>query len=312
MQEFIERFFKVSHDVSATIIITLCIFILGYLITALGLVINRYFERKANRKLFLENLKNLNKSLEQQQRVFQNAIKKFDIIENSPWGYYKVDFFQLDVLKEMNYKEYFGSFFLGFENQLSLFTNKNLKRRAYNRVWANKNIIQFITDSVFRDHYANLEKFNQYGEKRNNAVGELRRILDHLFRSHKSDSSNFNNEEIGYLRNMDKIMISYYSLPTSQRVMPYKTHRCLILPIRILNKKYKGMPIITDLNELALEASHQYQGMELLLRHMKSQYKEYYHIFRTIQKINLLIIKILNLNIFKKLSQFSSHIVRRK
>src|SRR5690348_10647946 len=113
MQKIVEKFFDISHDASASLIITLGTFILGYLITGLVFLISKYFERKSNRKIFIENLKNLSKSLKRQERAFIDTIKSFDIVKNTPWQYSKVDFFQVSVFKEMSYKENFRSFFLG-------------------------------------------------------------------------------------------------------------------------------------------------------------------------------------------------------
>src|SRR6185437_2931595 len=235
MQKFIEKFFNISHDASASLIITLCTFILGYLITGLVFIINRYFERRSNRKIFLDNLKSLNKSLLRQQRGFSDCIKSFDIIRNSPWIYAKIDFFQIAVFKEMSYKENFKSFFLGFENQLKICSNKDLRRRAYNKTWENFNNIQFWSDKAFNDFYPILEKYNLFGEKRNIALNQLRQMWEHLLHACKMDPTRFIGEPLEFLKSLDELIRIYQKIPTNERVMPYRTQRSLILPLRILN-----------------------------------------------------------------------------
>lgn len=302
MQKIIERFFTISHDASASLIITLSTFILGYLITGLVFIINRYFERKSNRKIFIQNLESLDKSLKRQQRAFIDTIKSFDIVKNSPWEYSKVHFFQVTVFKEMSYKESFKSFFLGFENQLSVCTNKTIKRKAYNKTWENLNNIQFWSEKAFNDFNPLLDKYNQHGDRRNVAINQLRQMWEHLFQDCKVEREKFTDEEYEYLRKLDKIIGVFQNIPTDQRIKPYTTHRYLVLPIRILNKKYQLTPFIRKLNDITLEASKHYREMELLLRQTRIQYQEYFHLFRAIQKINEMTIKILSLKFYTKIS----------
>jgi hypothetical protein len=293
MQKFIEKFFNISHDASASLIIALCTFILGYLITGLVFIISKYFERRSNRKIFWDNLKSLNKSLQRQQRGFFDTIKSLDIVRNSPWIYCKVDFFQIAVFKEMSYKENFKSFFLGFENQLAICSNKVLRRRAYNKTWENLNNIQFWSDRAFNDFYPILERYNHLGDKRNNALNQLRQMWEQLLHACKTEPTRFTAEQLEYFKILDKLIGIYHKTPTNERVMPYKNHRSLILPIRILNKKYQSLPFIREFNDKAMDVSHQYHEMELLIRHTRIQYKEFYYTFRGIQKTNEMIQKIL-------------------
>ena len=294
MQEFIEKLFNISHDASASLIITLSTFILGYLITAVVFVVTRYLERKSNRKIFLDNLKSLNKSSKRQQTAFLDTVKSLDIVTNLLWEYSKVEFFQIPVFREMSYKDSFKSFFFGFENQLTFWRNKKLKRRAYNKTWENLNNIQFWSDRALNEFYPALDKYNQHGERRNMALNQLRQMWEHLFLIAKNEPQRFSQDEFKYLKQLDKIIATYQKVPTNHRVLPFTTQRKLILPIRILNKKYQTLPLVRELNDKAYEVSTYYNEMELLIRHTRIQYKEYYYAFRRIQKTNEIIVKILS------------------
>ena len=290
MQKFIENMFNISNDASATLIITLLTFILGYVITATAFILNKYFERKSNRKIFIEGLKNLCNSLKRQEKALVDTIESLNILANKPWEYSKVDFFQIAVFKEMNYKDNFKSFFLGFENQFTFCTNKHLKRKAYNKTWENLSNIQFWSDRAFNDFNPILEKYNTHGNRRNIAITQLRQMWEKLF---QNGPSKLNSREFEYFTKLDRLIFSYQLIPTNQRIRPYATNRLLILPIRILNRKYPSLPFVREINDKAMEVSHQYHEMELLLRHTRNQYQEYYHAFRKINKVNEMIIKIL-------------------
>jgi hypothetical protein len=291
MQKFIERFFDISHDASASLIITLSTFVLGYIITGLVFLISKYIQRRSNRKIFIENLYSLNKSLKKQESQIIHTLNSFDIVKNTIWQYAKVEFFQIPVFKEMSYKDTFSSFFFGIENQISLCKSKKIRRRAFNKTWENLNYIQFWGEKAFNDFTSILEKYNNFGVQRNKALNELRMMWEQLF---QNVPANINPEEREYLDRLDTLIASFQKINTNERVKPYTTHRLLVLQIRLLNRKYQQIPFVRQFNDKAMEVSHHYLNMELLLRNTKYQYKEYYYVFRRTQKINKKIIEILN------------------
>jgi hypothetical protein len=294
MQRFIEKFFNISHDASATLIITLATFVLGYLITAVVFLISKYFERRSNRKIFINNLRSLNKSIKRQQRAFIETIKTLNMANNAFWQNSKVDFYQISVCEEMSYKENFKSFFLGLENQCSFCISRELKRKAYNKVWENLNNIKFWSNHAFNEFYPMLNKFNQHGNNRNNAINQLRQMWEQLFQSVSTEPSRFTPEQLAYLKKLYLIIAAFQKIKNDKRVMPFTTQRSLILPIRILNRKHSTIPNVRELNDKALEASNHYHEMEVLVRHARFQFREYYRAFRVIQKTNEMIIRILD------------------
>ena len=130
MQEFIEKYFKIGHDASATLIVTLIIFILGYAISAIVYILSRYFNRRSHRKMFINNLLGLNKAIKAQENGFLATLKSMNFEENTFWVYDKVDFFQLSAFREIGYKDSFKSFFYGIENMLPSCTKKKSKTKG--------------------------------------------------------------------------------------------------------------------------------------------------------------------------------------
>ncbi|HPH30724.1 MAG TPA: hypothetical protein PLB49_02690 [Chitinophagaceae bacterium] len=289
MQHLIEHYFGISPDTSASLLITLFTFIIGYVITAIVFIVSRFNKRRSHRKIFIDNLQNLTKSVQKQEKAFLETIKSLDIIANSPWEYTKADFFQISVFREMSYQESFKSFFLGFENQLS-FANKKLKRRAFNRVWENLSNINFWSDQAFNNFYPTLDKFNEHGLKRNYALTELRKMWEQLYSINRA---NLTTEHLSYIKELDLITSSFQKIPTQKRVNPFTVNRKLILPIKILNRKYIHIPGVMQFNDKASEVGTHYHEMEILLRHTRDQYKIFYYSFRNIAAVNRKIISIL-------------------
>jgi hypothetical protein len=291
MQKFIERFFNISHDASASLIIALLTFILGYIITGFVFLISKYLERKSTSKIYIDNLISLDKSLARQVKQISYTLDSFNIVKNTLWVYAKVDFFQIPVFREISYKDSFKSFFLGIENQITLCVSKKLKRRAFNKTWENLNNIQFWSDKAFNDFNPILEKYNGYGEKRNMALNDLRRMWEQFL---QNVPTNIHPEQLEYLKKLDLLIADFQKIHSNERKKPFVTHRKLILKIRILNRKYPNFEFVRVFNDKAMDVSTHYHDMELLLRHTKSQYLEYYHFFRGIKKVNQKIIIILS------------------
>ena len=290
MQKILENYFGIGPDTAVSLLITLFTFILGYLITAVVFTTSRYYKRRSHRKIFIANLQNLNRSVLKQEKAFLQTVKSFDIIENTPWEYTKADFFQIDVFKEMSYHESFRSFFLGFENQISCLKRK-LKRRAFNRVWENLSNIKFWSEHAFNSFYPILEMYNQHGSRRNASLTDLRKMWEQFY---SANPATLTEEQMKYIKELDLITSRFQKIPTNRRVYPYTVNRNLVLPIRILNRKYIHLPRVIEFNDKAGEVGTHYHEMEVLLRNTRNQYKEYYYTFRSIGRVNRKIIKILD------------------
>lgn len=291
MQELIEKYFKISHDASASLIITLLTFTLGYFITAIVYIISQYFKRRIHKKLFINNLYNLSKAAKLQEVSYTNFIQTLNIQENKPWKYNKVDFFHIIHFQELGFKESFIAFFHGFENIFSLHPSKKLKIKAFTKVLSIINSIDYWEKKAMSDFGPILQEYNTIGNARNKAIDELRIIWEALFFDGNIQASQENTE---YLRRLHQIITEYADIPTYIRVNPFFTHRNLVLKIRILNRNYPHLNFTRNLNEKCIEVSNCYFDMENLIRNTKLQYKIYNHTFREFRRILPIIIKILD------------------
>lgn len=290
MQKVIENFFDIGHDASATVIITLLIFILGYLITGVVFVISKFLQRRANRKMFINNLTSLNKTVEFQEKVLTSLLKNIDFVENKLGVYNKVDYFQLMLFHEMSYKDTFKSFFHGFENQISVCIKKPLKRKAFTKVWSILSNIEFWDKKMIDGYYEMFERYNKFGAARNKAINELRQMWEYLL---LVDPNTISQIHKSYLNELALIVKKFSKTPTLKRVGPYFVNRNLVLKIRILNKKYPTLPFVKEFTDKCLEVSSEYIDMELLVRNTKQQYQIYYYTFREWSRSTKKIIKIL-------------------
>ena len=171
-----------------------------------------------------------------------------------------------------------------------LVQKKNLKRKAFNRAWSIFSNSEFWSNKALNDYYQNLEKYNQFGDKRNTAINGLRIFWEGLF---SVDPNVIGEDHRKYLNELSQIIVEYAKIPTKKRVGPYVTNRKLILKIRLLNKKYPTLFFIRQINDKCMEASSAYIDMEYLVRNIKSQCKVYYYSFREFNKTINKVIRIL-------------------
>ncbi|UAY52739.1 hypothetical protein [Ferruginibacter albus] len=303
IQTFIEKYFSVSHDISATLIVTLLTFALGFIITGIVSVISKYLTRRTVRKMFLNALISLNKTVKAQEQSLSNTIRAINFEENSQWLYQKADFYQLRAFKEIGYIQSFNSLFNGFENYLILRSKqkKNLRRHAFNKMWSILNSIEFWSQTAFEDFYKFEERYNEFGDKRNSAIEELRKAWEQIFisatKAQLQQQLPLHPAYENYLNQLNNIIVEYSKIPTIKRVGPYITNRKLILKIRILNKKAAragiALPFLHEFNDKCMVVSSHYIDMEYLARNVKIQYAEYKWSFYTFSRVIKKIAKIL-------------------
>jgi len=316
IQEFIERLFNISHDASATLIITITIFIFGYVFTVVAHLARSFFKRRAIKKVFLDNLNNFNKSIKWQQRNIEKTIESLNIEENTRWEFAGVQFYQISVFKEMTYTESFKAFFLGLENRKGVFVfikrlrylfsrekrllyksstrYMKLKSHAFNKLWENLSRVNRFSERTANEFQKHLATYNEHGENRNVAVDELRKLWEDIFSFTKKNQDHMSSREFEFSRQLDFITSQFQKIPTRKRVEPYTTNRKLILPIRILGKKFQDIQNAQIITNKALEAGHHYHEMEMLIRHFLNQYKIYLLEFNSVRRMNEKILKILS------------------
>src|SRR6185437_13321085 len=109
IQNYIEKLFGINATTSATILISLFVFIMGYLLSALVREANRFIGRKANRKALIVVLDEFIISLKNQIDAIEDQLQSFDLQNSGHWGMWGQKYYQIDVVKQIGYKTCFES-----------------------------------------------------------------------------------------------------------------------------------------------------------------------------------------------------------
>jgi hypothetical protein len=177
LQHYLESSFNLEPGPAATIIISLFVFFIGFLIRGIINWLGRFKERRIVRRLFIDILKGLRDQIKKQRDGFKETSTSLDMKANTPWVINKATFFQIPVFKELKYSDTFKAFFLGLENSFVFLRGKSFilkKRQLFNKVWENNSNLDFWSEKIFTDFNKYLDKYNIYLDRWNNAVTELR------------------------------------------------------------------------------------------------------------------------------------------
>lgn len=180
--KFFKRIFGIDANTSATIIITVLIFFLGYFLNSLAKSYSEYLIRKRVRKVFIVNLTQLEKALKNRQEILIEQVLYLETVPNKVYmgG---VHFYSIEVLREIGFKNSFECFLSGWENLISGRKSSILKQKAFNKVWNIVSIIEYWDKTSKEDVLSFQKAMNEMLEKITPSSNLLRTTIDKFLAS---------------------------------------------------------------------------------------------------------------------------------
>lgn len=274
LQQFLKDNFNLQDAPAATIIISLLVFFLGFLIRGIINWVGEFRERRIIRHLFIDNLKGLSRQVEKQKNGFNETANSLDMKADSGWVFHKATFFQVSVFKEMKYSDTFKAYFLGIENSFTSFFSKTFrlsKYKSFYKVWENNSNLEFWADKIFNDFGKYLDKYNTMLEDWNKAVSELRLTWAEFFR--ERNGKELPAKEIEFANKLQAILLPHYSKTSDENiaVKPYDVHTNLVRPIKELSEQYELNVDTIKLIETSLKSVNAYIELDTFVNNVKSQ-----------------------------------------
>lgn len=173
--DFLKTTFNIDNNTSATLIVTLSVFILGFIITGLSKSLIAYRYRRNYRKLFKEMIKEIADGTKKQSINFKKLIETLSI-END--GYFKLKKQNINLLNNFNqipFDTFYSAYFKGIENIC-----KRKKLIAFNKTFG-------FTDSLSRNESQSITElnnciinFNKYADKWNDSTENVRLSIENI------------------------------------------------------------------------------------------------------------------------------------
>jgi hypothetical protein len=274
IQDTINRLFHIQSQTSSTIIISLSIFILGFISTEFIKGLNRINKRRIIKKIFLQNLNALINQIARQGKSyarFSTAFKSKSAEEGGLYSLQKIELYQIEVIKQIGYNNLFEAFFTGFKN-IFLLGYWNKKRiKAFNKVWEcieNAKAWQQINDS---QNELMMEMVNKANSRREAALHEyFEFIAPKLFSAPRNEE--IKNSILGdYLLKIFEVRHNWTKLANNTN--PTIIHENFVLPIMKLDNEYK-----LELTEVFISSKHLqaaasgYSEMQRIMQSCRIQY----------------------------------------
>ena len=200
--------------------------------------------------------------------------------------------YHLELVNQIGYKDTFDSLFSGFENSFNKCCYTKAKTRAFMKIWETLNNIEFWENKAFHDFDSLLNRYNDYNNRRNNALENYRKMIEPI--AQQVNAGRGVPERIAlYLQALDKINVVWQRC--DKRTTPYVAHKKLVIPMRILNRKFSDLPLANSINDHLLQASFYYDNMYHLLKVYRKQYAIYAASFRYNYRVTERAIRILGL-----------------
>lgn len=278
IQKYLELTFGIDANTSATLIITLFVFIVGLILQQGLRTFTNYLERKRTRKTFFFALEEFWLQVKKQSEEYLKISNGLRFDKENNFEFKKATISTITSLNELGFKNAYEALFHGPENWIKI--NSKVKMKAFNKIWNSIKSVEFWHEKSFQDIDFFITKYNLFNDRRNSALRNYRAFIEPIM--HSFNGKNIPKELAFYLKKVDQIQFEWQKMPDRTRADIVNKH--LIIPLRILNRKNQDKEIAVKMNDNLLESSLEYQNLINLLEVHKKQYKSYYRNFRQYYK----------------------------
>jgi hypothetical protein len=265
MQYFLERYFNISSNTAATIIITLVVFITGQLIVYFSKQVKSIAQRRITRRTLQNIISASIRVARRQEKTNRKIGSQMNFESISSLVQSRSDFFQLRVLEEVGFDLVFRAYYLGIENTLR--RRKKLDRTIY-KCW------EVITSMDFwiREHYKRIdfigEKFNKH---HNEFVMVLKQYRQYVIKVGRT----YNQKNVPEY--FHKSLSEFFDLNKSLSTI--SAQNVQVIKDEFIDPLHNLMKTLPDDNELKFhldefihEFNFHFDGMERVLIKGKQQY----------------------------------------
>ena len=286
--KYLECNWGIQADTTATILLTVSIFLLGLLATEIIKFVSRLQNRITTRQVFSAFINGVVKQIAIQKKAYYKTSLQFTFESERDFVVSRATIAQIDN-RGLDYASIYSAYFKGLENLTIIKKKKLLKVKAFNKLWESLDTIAYWHKRSFDDMDFFRSKYESYNDSRNESLDEHRRLIEKV-------ATTFDGKQVDrpfgeYIQSIDKITVSWQAEP--DRTRPDKVQRKLVVPIRILNRRNGKIALARHSSDILLLTSMHYENMYNLLKLYKFQYFDYGRIFKNSQRLLNKCLKIL-------------------
>lgn len=197
--------FGIDNNTTATILITISVFLIGLIFQALYHIIVNIIKRSRYRSMFIHLLEEISKSSYKQGEFFKDFAKTLDIKYVGHFNLNTATLSYLSTYEKLDFEILYSAFFHGIEN---LFSRRKLKAFAKAHTALSKTV--GIENKYPEDLKNFITKFNGYEDKWNDSIEMVRQGFEGIFAQIKQTPQIVQNSlEARFFTEMDKIIYGW-------------------------------------------------------------------------------------------------------
>jgi hypothetical protein len=254
--EYIKTIFQIDNNTAATLVITLSVFILGYIISGLFKSFSSFNKRKNYRKIFKEMITEISNSTKEQSLNYFQFIKQLNPEYEKDFQFKTKNIDFLSNFNKIPFETFYNSYFQGFEN---ICMHRKLK--YFNKTFGLIDSLNKQENNSLKLISELLSSYEKNKYKWDIAVEDVRLMFEEMLLSNKGNR--YPTFYIEILEEIDTIIYKWQSLENRTHFNIAYIHliKPLIDCIRKNDEKDITKSYVPFLNKL-VEAEYHYLGIK--------------------------------------------------
>ena len=276
LQNLIIKYFKADENTSATIIITISIFLIGILIQFLSIQIKKCFIKKVRRKTFKEIVRNLSKTIKKQSDKFIKTSESFSIESLGKFYLTRNVLGHVDSFREFDFVQVYESFLYRINFR---FINR---RKLISKIYEHMKLTTVIDAKCNKDIETLFDKLNHLERGYLDSVDSIRKKFIKL-----SDYIRYNGTKglkkdyVEYILAMDGVFADWAKLEDRGHI--YVSYSNLTSPLLKVNADFEDCN--RELLDSLFDADNYYKRIIRLLDTYSKLFKDYASCYKCSTKV---------------------------
>ncbi len=274
MIETINAFFNIKTAVSAPIVITLLVFITGWIFNLIIHIIKKISTNRRARLTFKFLIKQTVKELKQKEKQTKTFYSTLNIYNSGNWGLVHKPLSYLETFDKLNYMETY----LASRKKCILSLSNKVKEKAFHKTWSIIKSLDFVENKINPDLDKMIIKYQEYHNAYNSSLEKLYQEYENI--REKNNNKKLDENYYFFLIELD-VIVNYWTIQnqTTSRTF-YNTHEMIVKQIILLLEKHQRNVDINKFSKPALDCVHQFNQMDTVLKTYKDLFKSNYFLYR--------------------------------
>ncbi|MCG3165550.1 MAG: hypothetical protein POELPBGB_01318 [Bacteroidia bacterium] len=277
----INRIFGVENEVSAPILISIIIFVIGGLVGAIFKGFINYSNRRQTRKYFQSIIKEIaarcQKNSKSLKRFYPTLHENYD----DDWHLRYSPITYLGLAYQQDLQILFSAYSKLFIWRMC---SKEKSLKAYNRIWSMLEGLKFFDSRITDEFNEFIQRYNKHEERYKDHIEELRRNLSVVYLDAQAKKFPIADVRVyEFIKKLDEIWYKWQVMENNTRMRI--TYHNLIIPAHKLYQEFQDVRLATDINNLLLPIMYEYAQIQKIISFNQMKFRAYFYMYFQASKL---------------------------